>query len=92
MSECYRMNTLRFAGETCEPASTVVDAAYGSCRREEMAYVRAYAVEMRKFGLTSHSGDAEDIITKAKSEKRQTFLAMVLDGRIKIGLCGRISN
>ena len=57
-----------------------------------MAYVRAYAVEMRKFGLTSHSGDAEDIITKAKSEKRQTFLAMVLDGRIKIGLCGRISN
>jgi hypothetical protein len=69
----------RFAVQTCEPASTVVDAAYGACRSQEKAYADA------TIKLGGHG--AEQAISTAKQEVRQKLLSIVLDARIKSGRC-----
>jgi hypothetical protein len=88
MGDCYRLNSIRFAVQTCEPASTVVDAAYGSCRREE----KAYADTMIKLGGPSFADAPEHMISMAKKEMRQTSLSIVLDARIESGRCTENSN
>ena len=96
MNLCYEFNIIRFAMKTCEPASTVVDAAYGRCHSQEKAYASAYERAMIKSVGQSHGesyiDDAEQIISMAKQRMRQTFLARVLDDRIKGGVCAENSN
>ena len=96
MNLCYEFNIVRFAMKTCEPASTVVDAAYGRCNSQEKAYADAYVSAMIKRGGQPHGesyiDEAEQIISMAKQRMRQTFLARVLDDRIEGGLCAENSN
>ena len=88
INQCYRANAIRFATETCEPASTVMDAAFGACRHLEQAYANA----VRKLGGASFSDEPERAISETKEQLRPAYLAAVLNTRLKAGACQGNSN
>jgi hypothetical protein len=88
INQCYRANAIRFATQTCEPASTVVDAAYGACRHLE----KAYADAVRKLGGPSFSDEPERALSETKEDLRPAYLVGVLNTRLKAGICQENSN
>jgi hypothetical protein len=84
---CYRAWSTDLAANTCEPATTVVDAAFGSCAKEEEAVLD----EAAKVGGPSLASVFRDEIAKEKTE-RSRYLAIVLQTRISNGRCSGKSN
>lgn len=83
MTTCYDVNTVRFAAKTCEPASTVVEAAYGVCGTQE----RSYTDDWRALGGPEYADIGWHLIEEAKQSMRQQLLGVVLRTRVKFGLC-----
>jgi hypothetical protein len=80
---CFDVASIKFAVQTCEPAETVVDAAYGLCRSEEKAYEDAI---VKGTGATREA--VRDGIAEAKrGQLRQTLLGTALKARIDSGHC-----
>src|SRR5271166_1438427 len=67
LAHCYRTNVVKFATETCEPASTVLEAAYGECLHEEKDYVDAVI----KLGTPGFADDAPERLTAILKEQMQ---------------------
>lgn len=89
VAHCYRTNIVKFATQTCEPASTVLDAAYGECLTEEKDYVDTVI----RLGTSGFADDApERIRAIIRDQMRQMYLPGVLNVRIKFGLCVGNSN
>jgi hypothetical protein len=81
---CYDVAAIKFAVQTCEPAETVVEAAYGACRGAEEDYVAA--VMKNAPGLSRDGRDAvndglENGLEELKRRLRQVLLANALKAR-----------
>jgi hypothetical protein len=93
LGDCYRLQSIRLATLTCEPAATVIDAAFGSCGTQEKAYKDAM---VRIGGATIPSENfaelADSIVAKVKVDTRQAILGIILETRIRAGRCSGNSN
>jgi hypothetical protein len=88
LGDCYRTQSVRYATSTCEPAATVVDAAFGSCTTQQRAYIEALV----KNGGPTFLSIAEGIVAKVKVDIRQFLLAKVVEARLAAGRCSGNSN
>jgi len=84
---CFDVASIKFAVQTCEPAETLVEAAYGTCRSQEEAYAEA---------IVKNTGASRDAVieglAEGKRRLRQTLLGTVLKARIESGHCQGNSN
>src|SRR5664279_1487330 len=83
VGDCYKAQTSRFAALSCEPAETVVDAAFGRC----VAFEKAYKDVMVMNTDAEFMSIADAIVAKTKITIRQFLLARVLEVRLQAGRC-----
>lgn len=80
---CFDTEAIRFAVQTCESATTVVEAAYGACHHAQEQYVAALTKSLNPL-----SPDAvPNAVAEIKSELREILLSNVLKARIDSGRC-----
>ena len=79
---CFDFVAIKFAVQTCEPAETVVQAAYGACHTVEEEYV---ATVMKNADLSREA--VMDGLSEGKRQLSQVLLATVLKARIDSGRC-----
>jgi hypothetical protein len=84
---CFDFASVKFAVQTCEPAETVVEAAYGTCREQERVYVDAVVKNMGISRAAVMGG-----LSQGKQGLRQSLLAVVLKARADSGRCVGNSN
>jgi hypothetical protein len=90
LNACYYAWSVHLAANTCEPAATVVDAAFGSCAESEKTVLDA----VKKIDGPNVASGFQDALMKSKGARwmRDRYLAIVLQTRINQGLCSGKSD
>lgn len=85
---CFNTAAIKFAVQTCESATIVVEAAYGACHQAQEQYVAALTKSLKPLNPDA----IPNAVAEIKSELRETLLSTVLKARIDSGRCQANSN